>query len=149
MVYIMLCMVAAAVCFGPLSPFCKGSTRCWSKCSFASRGCFDRCCQMAWGVAQLQRRRLQVLRASKGAMQLLDMSSHLPSLKRLQGMKKWYGRDKLRYYASWAEAMQVSPQSRGQQLLYGSRCLFGASSAQIAPSSSLLSISQLQEFGLC
>eukprot|EP00891_Asterochloris_glomerata_P009762 jgi/Astpho2/9762/e_gw1.00149.36.1_t len=46
----------------------------------------------------------EVLRASKGAMQLLDMSSHLPSLKRLQGMKKWYGRDKLRYYASWAEA---------------------------------------------
>lgn len=43
-------------------------------------------------------------------MQLLDMSSHLPSLKRLQGMKKWYGRDKLRYYASWAEAVQVSLQ---------------------------------------
>ena len=50
-------------------------------------------------------------------MQLLDMSSHLPSLKRLQGMKKWYGRDKLRYYASWAEAVQVSLQIRGQQLL--------------------------------
>ena len=72
-------------------------------------------CSICMGAAQLQCCHLQVLRASKGAMQLLDMSSRLPSLKRLPGMKKWYGRDKLRYYASWAEAMQVSPQIRGQQ----------------------------------
>ena len=87
--------------------------------------------QVAWTIAQLQCRHLQVLRASQGAMQLLDMSSHLPSLKRLPGMKKWYGRDKLRYYASWAEAMQVSLHIRGQQLLWGSRCFFGAGSAKL------------------
>ena len=41
------------------------------------------------------------------AMKLLDLSDHLPGLPRLQGLKKWYARDKIQYYSSWEEASQV------------------------------------------
>ena len=51
---------------------------------------------------------LQMLRVTKGAMQLLDLADHLPGLPRLPGLKKWYARDKLQYYEAWKEADQVS-----------------------------------------
>ena len=51
---------------------------------------------------------LQVLRMTGSAMQLLDLSDHLPGLPRLKGLKKWYARDKIQYYSNWEEASQVS-----------------------------------------
>lgn len=48
----------------------------------------------------------EVLRMTAGAMQLLDLSDHLPGLPRLPGLKKWYARDKVQYYNTWEEASQ-------------------------------------------
>ncbi len=50
---------------------------------------------------------MQVLRMTGSAMQLLDLSDHLPGLPRLPGLKKWYARDKIQYYSNWEEASQV------------------------------------------
>jgi 16S rRNA C967 or C1407 C5-methylase (RsmB/RsmF family) len=43
-----------------------------------------------------------------GALQLLDVSQHLPELKRLPGKRKWRVRDKFRWYDTWEEAQTVS-----------------------------------------
>ena len=50
---------------------------------------------------------LQVLRVTKGAMKLLDVSDHLPGLQRLPGLKKWYARDKVQYFETWEQAQQA------------------------------------------
>jgi 16S rRNA C967 or C1407 C5-methylase (RsmB/RsmF family) len=42
-----------------------------------------------------------------GALQLLDVSHHLPELKRLPGKRKWRVRDKFRFYDTWEEAEKV------------------------------------------
>ncbi|DBA68056.1 TPA: hypothetical protein ACH3X2_014076 [Trebouxia sp. C0005] len=51
----------------------------------------------------------EVLRMTGSAMQLLDLSDHLPGLPRLPGLKKWYARDKIQYYSNWEEASQNGP----------------------------------------
>ncbi|KAK9814454.1 hypothetical protein WJX72_006165 [[Myrmecia] bisecta] len=51
----------------------------------------------------------EVLRKTKGSMELLDMSGHLPELKRLPGLKKWVATDKTNFYSSWDEARQHGP----------------------------------------
>lgn len=43
-------------------------------------------------------------------MQLLDLSDHLPGLKRLPGRKTWFARDKVQFFSTWEEADQVLPQ---------------------------------------
>ncbi|KAL3143427.1 hypothetical protein ABBQ38_002248 [Trebouxia sp. C0009 RCD-2024] len=52
----------------------------------------------------------EVLRVTGGAMQLLDLSDHLPGLPRLPGLKKWYARDKVQYYETWEEACENKAQ---------------------------------------
>ena len=42
-----------------------------------------------------------------GSLQLLDVSTQLPELKRLPGKRKWRVRDKFRWYDTWEEAEKV------------------------------------------
>ena len=60
----------------------------------------------------------QVLRRTKGAMELVDVAELLPGLRRLPGMQRWkvLDRDRKAYYDSYAAAQQVRAQpckSRG------------------------------------
>jgi 16S rRNA C967 or C1407 C5-methylase (RsmB/RsmF family) len=48
-----------------------------------------------------------------GSLQLLDVSTQLPELKRLPGKRKWRVRDKFRWYDTWEEAEKV--RQRGTQ----------------------------------
>jgi 16S rRNA C967 or C1407 C5-methylase (RsmB/RsmF family) len=46
----------------------------------------------------------EVLRRTRGAMALVDVSSQLPHLKRMPGLSAWKVKDKNRFYSSWEEA---------------------------------------------
>ena len=50
---------------------------------------------------------VQMLRRSKGALELLDVNGRLPALKRQRGKSHWVVRDKVGYRASYSEVEQV------------------------------------------
>jgi hypothetical protein len=50
---------------------------------------------------------LQVLRRCKGAFELVDVSDHLPGLRRLPGMQRWRVKDREGWYDTWEEGRQV------------------------------------------
>ena len=52
-------------------------------------------------------RHLQVLRRCKGAFELVDVSDHLPGLRRLPGMQRWRVKDREGWYDTWEEGRQV------------------------------------------
>lgn len=49
----------------------------------------------------------QVLRRTKGAFELVDVSDSLPGLRRLPGMQRWKVRDRDRWYSTWEEGKEV------------------------------------------
>lgn len=51
---------------------------------------------------------LQVLRRTKGAFELLDVSDRLPGLRRLPGKQRWRVRDKEHWFDTWEEGKRVS-----------------------------------------
>ena len=50
---------------------------------------------------------MQVLRRCKGAFELVDVSDHLPGLRRLPGMQRWRVKDREGWYDTWEEGRQV------------------------------------------
>ena len=50
---------------------------------------------------------VQVLRQSQGSLELVDVSTYLPELKRCQGMHRWLVKEKGKYVATFAQAEQV------------------------------------------
>eukprot|EP00850_Spirogloea_muscicola_P004927 SM000022S07141 [mRNA] locus=s22:98292:108187:- [translate_table: standard] len=55
----------------------------------------------------------QVLRETRGCVELLDVSSELPQLKRIGGIKSWRVKDKKQWYSSYSE---VNPHRAGSIL---------------------------------
>jgi len=49
----------------------------------------------------------QVLRRTKGAFELVDVSDHLPLLRRLPGKQRWRVKDRDNWYDSWEEGKKV------------------------------------------
>lgn len=50
----------------------------------------------------------ELLRRTRGAMELVDVRDHLPALRRMPGLKHWAVRDKTAFYDSWEDAVQQS-----------------------------------------
>ncbi|KAL4448837.1 hypothetical protein ABPG77_007554 [Micractinium sp. CCAP 211/92] len=48
----------------------------------------------------------EVLRRTKGAFELVDVSDSLPGLRRLPGMQRWKVRDRDRWYTTWEEGKE-------------------------------------------
>ena len=48
---------------------------------------------------------MQLLRRSKSALVLMDVSTELPDLKRTKGLTNWLVRGQSRFYAKWEEAI--------------------------------------------
>lgn len=48
----------------------------------------------------------EVLRRTKGAFELVDVSDSLPGLRRLPGMQRWKVRDRERWYTTWEEGKE-------------------------------------------
>ncbi len=50
---------------------------------------------------------LQVLRRTKGAFQLVDVSGDLPELRRLPGLQRWRVRDRNTFFDTWEQGKEV------------------------------------------
>ena len=57
---------------------------------------------------------VQVLRRTKGAFRLLDVSAELPELKRVPGLQRWRVRDKSdTWFDSWEQGKEVGGAGSG------------------------------------
>ena len=54
---------------------------------------------------------MQLLRRSKSALVLMDVSTELPDLKRTKGLTNWLVKGQSKFYSKWEEAIEeaVSP----------------------------------------
>ncbi len=65
---------------------------------------------------------MQLLRRSKSALVLMDVSTELPDLKRTKGLTNWLVKGQSKFYSNWGEAIEeaVSPPPAQPPHLWGS-----------------------------